>query len=249
MNKQQYQAQREKFFSQLPVFRQLCSRCLQPDFGCYCQHVETFDPRIQFVILIHPIEARRRIATGRMSHLCLQNSHLIMGQDYSENARVNQILKDPTIDPYILYPGSQSQNLSASYFEKNKKPFFHPQKIPTLFVIDGTWATARKTMRLSQNLKTVPRICFTPVKPSQFKVRQQPKPECYSTIEAIHHTIELLAPETGFDVKTRAHDNLLSVFQVMVQRQLQCLQKSVDDPHYSTYRRPRFIKRLGPSAF
>jgi DTW domain-containing protein YfiP len=70
------------------------------------------------------------------------------------------------------------------------------------------------------NLKTLPRICFTPVTPSQFQVRKQPKPFCYSTIEAIHHTIELLGPSFGFDLASRAHDNMLEVFDSMVDQHI-----------------------------
>jgi hypothetical protein len=51
-------------------------------------------------------------------------------------------------------------------------------------------------------------------------VRKQPAQECYSTIEAIHHTIELLGPSCGFSVAQREHDRLLFIFDKMVSRQL-----------------------------
>jgi DTW domain-containing protein YfiP len=46
-------------------------------------------------------------------------------------------------------------------------------------------------------------------------VRKQPAPEFLSTIEAIHQTIDLFA-EGG----SREHDNLLTVFDQMVEFQL-----------------------------
>src|SRR4051812_27006509 len=52
-----------------PVYRTFCWDCRQPDFSCYCAWLKPFDPGIQFVILTHPVEYFRRIATGRMSHL------------------------------------------------------------------------------------------------------------------------------------------------------------------------------------
>ena len=212
---------------------------MQPDFGCYCEFVQKFDSRIKFVILIHPIEVKRRIATGRMSHLVLKNSELIKGQDYSQNDRVNELLNDPQNQCLILYPGRFSQNVTPKPgIEKPK--VFETGKTPVLFVIDGTWATARKTMKQSLNLKAVPRICFTPPGPSNFRVRKQPAPECYSTIEAIHHTVELLGPEAGFDPASREHDKLLFVFDKMVERQLEFVRKSFDDPNSNSYRRPRF---------
>lgn len=226
-----------------PKYRELCAQCTQPVFSCYCPHIQKFDPKIKFVILIHPIEVKRRIATGRMSHLCLENSELIAGQDYSQNRRVNEILQDSTLHTMILYPGRESYNLSAILADK-PKPIFHEGKTPTLFVIDGTWATARKTMRLSQNLKAVPRICFTPPGLSQFRVRKQPKPECYSTIEAIHYSIELLAAHVGFETHLREHDKLLYVFDKMVERQLEFVREAHENPKSTSYRRPRYVSHM-----
>jgi DTW domain-containing protein YfiP len=104
-----------------------------------------------------------------------------------------------------------------------------------LFVIDGTWATARKTMRLSQNLRSLPQICFTPPGPSNFRVRKQPRPECLSTIEAVHHSIELLGESVGFDVKSRKHDQLLTLFDQFVDRQISYVSSSA---------RPRYPNRI-----
>ena len=86
-------------------------------------------------------------------------------------------------------------------------------KTPLILVVDGTWNTARKMLRLSRNLHSVPRICFTPVRPSRFRVRKQPHPNCYSTIEAIHQTLELLGPSQGFDILTGRQSRLLRVLR------------------------------------
>ncbi|GIL17380.1 MAG: hypothetical protein BroJett040_11310 [Oligoflexia bacterium] len=196
-----------------------CPQCLQPDFSCYCALIKPFDPGMVFVILTHPIEIARRIATGRMSHLCLKNSHWIGGHDFTNNESVNLLLQDPKLHPVLLYPGPDSRNMSL--MSEEEKFDLTPSgnrlvgKKLAIFVIDGTWHTARKMVRLSQNLKDLPRICFTPDRPSNFRIRHQPRPECYSTIEAIHQTIDLLSPPN------RNHDHLLEVFDKMVNRQLE----------------------------
>lgn len=200
--------------SQGPKQRVLCPRCLQPSFSCYCELLQPIDPNIVFVILIHPIEVARRIATGRMSHLLLKKSHLISGHDFTHNANLNAILADSNLHCMMLYPGSQSANLT-NMSETEKFALTPEGKKLALLVIDGTWATARKMVNRSQNLHGLPRICFTPSQPSNFRIRRQPRPECYSTIEAIHQTIELLSPHS------REHDHLLSVFEKMVSRQLE----------------------------
>jgi DTW domain-containing protein YfiP len=242
MTLQDYLKQRNEQAKAVPVYRELCTSCIQPKFSCYCCRIESFDPHIDFVILIHPIEVRRRIATGRMSHLCLDNSFLIRGQDYTENPVVNEILADPKRQCMILYPGRNSKNLTDLSSE-TRKGLFDPTKKLTLFVIDGTWLSAKKMMNQSKNLMSLPRICFTPVKPSNFRVRKQPHENCYSTIEAIHHTIDLLGDSQGFDTSKRVHDHLLDVFDSMVEKQLSFRDRAdeVNDP--KRYRVPRFISR------
>ncbi|AFY03214.1 tRNA-uridine aminocarboxypropyltransferase [Bdellovibrio bacteriovorus] len=199
--------------------RPLCYSCMQPGKACYCHAIERFDPQISFVLLIHPIEVRRRIATGRMTSLCLEKSYLISGQNFSENPQVNALIRDPANHCVILYPGRDSSDLSLM------NPLARQSLVPagkrlTVFVIDGTWATAKKMMRESHNLHALPKICFSPEKPSAFRVRKQPKEFCYSTIEAVHQTIELLGGDLGLNLKQRPHDNLLEVFDLMVERQL-----------------------------
>ena len=192
-----------------------CPRCLQPDFSCYCELLKPFAPKPIFVILIHPIEVARRIATGRMAHLCLKNSQLIIGHSYEQNQRVNSLIEDTQNQCVLLYPGPQSKNLSLMT-EPEKIEMRTSQQQLVIFVIDGTWNTARKTLFHSPNLKQLPRIEFKPDRPSRFKVRKQPRAECYSTIEAIHQTIDLLGTSDQ-----REHDHLLYVFEKMVARQIE----------------------------
>ncbi len=228
-----------------PQYRSICRSCNQPDFSCFCQHIKKFDSKISFVILIHPIEASRRIATGRMSHLCLEDSYLIKGQNYSDESKVSELLNDKNYESVILYPGPTSKNLSLMTSSDKVKLFknqFDQNKKLRIFVIDGTWATARKMIRQSENIKKLPRICFSSEKPSTFRVRKQPKAGCFSTIEAIYHTIELLSEQNGYSLASRQHDNLLTVFDSMVETQLKFINEANLNLRQASYRRESQIK-------
>jgi DTW domain-containing protein YfiP len=218
MDIHRYKQTRLKLLEPAP-HREFCFTCRQPTFTCYCRHIKKFDPAIKFVILIHSLEARRRIATGRMSHLCLENSELIRGHDFTHNKKVNEILNDQSQFHIVLFPGPRSVNLTL-LSQKERSVILPNEKKLTVFVIDGTWDTANKMIRLSENLHDLPRFCFTPSAPSNFKVRKQPKPGCLSTIEAIYQTIDLLGPYCGFDVRAGKHNALLKVFGEMVEQQL-----------------------------
>lgn len=228
-----YRRKKDELSAAEPVYRNLCTTCIQPEFGCYCKTITPINCAINFVILIHPIEAKRRIATGRMSHLCLQDSHLIKGQNYSNSEELNSLLADPEYHSVILYPGQNSKNIT-SLTEKERSSQFLKNKKLRIVVIDGTWATAAKMVHQSENLQKLPRICFTPEKPSNFRVRKQPESYCYSTIEAIHHTIDLFSQSKSVQ---RPHDHLIEVFNSMVEKQLSFISEVKMNLREASYRR------------
>lgn len=225
MNLETYKELKKKRSKEELQYRDVCQACLQPPVICYCKQIEKINLNLKFIILHHPIEARRKAATGRMSHLCLPNSHLIRGHDFSKNQNLNDLLQDTSLYPVVLYPGPHSRNITHMT-SIERKSICPADKTLAVLVLDGTWATAKKMIKHSRNLRDLPRICFTPDKPSNFRVRLQPHEGCYSTIEAIHHTIDLLGDSFGFDTSTREHDKLLKVFNSMVEVHLDFIEKT-----------------------
>jgi len=219
MNVAKYLQQRKDRMSVQSARREKCETCQQPSRWCYCTEIHPFNSGIMFVILLHPLERRRRIASGRMSHLMLENSQIVCGHDFSNDPKIDRWVNDPEYYPVVLSLGEGTKNLSLMTSDERKN-ICPPGKKLLVFVADGTWGTASKMVRLSKNLRHLPRISFDPPGPSMFRVRQQPKKNCYSTIEAIHHTIELL----GSDVDERKHDRLLKVFDHFVTQQLKYVQ-------------------------
>ncbi len=213
-----------------PAERQRCLRCFRHLDNCLCSLIVPFDPEITFVILMHPMEARReRVGTGRLAHLCLESSLIIEGVDFTDHSQVNQLIADQQYYPMVLYPGKSAHNIS----EAPLQPSVVKNKRPLIFVIDGTWPCAKKMMKLSRNLHLLPRICFTPERPSLFEVKMQPDPMCLSTIESIHFFIEQWRKSNGLSDEKMPHDVLMSVFLQMVGFQKKCAL----DPTLPSYRR------------
>lgn len=187
---------------------------------CYCPLVKPFESYPRFVILIHPREAKHRFGTGRMAHLCVSNSVLIEGVDFSAYERVETLIRSPNVLSVILYPGDSSISLSKLSGAQTRA-LVPPGKQLFVFVLDGTWRTARKMIRLSRNLHDLTCVSFNPPTPSAYRIRRQPRPHCYSTLEAIHHVIDLFAlPDQHGGAMAKPHDNLLEVFNFAVNQQL-----------------------------
>lgn len=215
VNLEDYRLKREALKASQWQPRYRCLACRRPQNACFCGRVKAFAPPMRFVILIHRDEARRTVATGRLTHLCLSNSLLLEGTDFTHDERVNALIEDPANFPVVLYPGVGSVDVSK--LPRGQRTSFVPEgKQLVIFVLDGTWSTARKMRRLSRNLHGLPMIRFNPRKPSQFQVRRQPASVCLSTVESVHEVIDLLLPETP----ERPQDNLLEVFSHLVKTQL-----------------------------
>lgn len=197
-------------------YRARCHRCRRPRAACYCSFINAFDSEPRFVILTQPREAKHCFGTGRIAHLCLKNSLLVEGVDFSSDERVNREIHSRTGFPVLLFPSKNSINLSRQTLVERMDLVPAGRKL-VVFVLDGTWKSVRKMIRLSHNLANLPRICFEPPSPSSYRIRRQPKPHCYSTVEAIHHVVDLFAVHGS---SQRPHDNLLTVFHSVIDRQL-----------------------------
>ena len=187
-----------------------CSFCRRPNAACYCEDLTPFESFPQFVILMHPQEARKKIATGRMTHRMLSNSFLFEGVDFSNHAGVNELIEDSRYESFVLYGGRLSKELAGQDLEQR------PGKIPLYFIIDGTWKWAKSMYRQSENLHQLPAVRFAPATKSKFHVRRQPEDFCYSTIEAAHYILNHYHDSKHAPV----HNRLLEVFCKMVHRQM-----------------------------
>ncbi|MFL5322590.1 MAG: tRNA-uridine aminocarboxypropyltransferase [Myxococcaceae bacterium] len=184
-----------------PMYRLTCPRCLRPEVVCYCSKLERLQTRTRVVILQHPRERRVPVSTARMVHLSLENSELHYGVDFSESDRVRELCAQP--GTYVLFPGPD-----AVAPETLSEP---PR---TLIVVDGTWPLAKKVIRVNPVLQKLPRIGFTPRRPSNYRIRKEPADHCVSTIEAVGEVLG--AVEGDHD----RFDRMLNAFEYMVDRQI-----------------------------
>ena len=162
--------------------RAFCANCLRPEKACFCGHITPFKTRNHFTILMHPKEAKRwQIGTGRLTHYALKNSKILISENF--NDYLPDILADKSYHHVLLYPGKESVKLN------NPLPGDLKSKPLNIFVLDGTWACAKKMLKLSTHLHQLTRVSFDTNRLSQFDIKQQPASYCLSTIESIHEVL------------------------------------------------------------
>ncbi len=182
---------------------------------------------------MHPKEAKREKAgTGRICNATLLNSEIIVGVDFTGNARVNAIIADPQNHCLALYPGEKSLNISTDDVSTLIARKQSGKKL-VVFLIDGTWTCAKKMMTLSRNIRELPRISFSATRESIFEIKQQPAAYCLSTLESIHLLL-CEADRRGVEnLPGSPQENLMLVFKEMIDFMLKC----ASDPHKQGYRR------------
>ena len=211
--------------------RVTCYRCFWPQPLCWCGSITPMETRTRFVFLMHPKEFKQeKAATGRLTHLCLAQSEIHCGIGFDEHEPVQALLRDPRNFPVLLYPGRDALDLSADQLT----PLDLGGRRLVVFLLDATWALARKMLKLSPSLQRLPRIRFTPAAPSRYVIKQQPHPGCLSTLEATHEVL-LALTRAGLDAYPLP-DQLLGLFQRMQAFQIHC----ASDPGRGGYRRSAY---------
>jgi len=212
--------------------RTKCYQCMRPSITCVCKHTSPIQTNTRFIILMHPKEYKKeKNGTGHMTNLQLDNSEIIVGVDFTNHDRVNEILADETNSSFLLYPGIDNFNLSTS---KGSEiiPFMGAN--PHIFILDGTWPCARKMLKLSKNLQQLQRVSFDNKIKSKFVIKQQPESLCLSTIESVYTVLNLL--KEG-DVEQCDTTDFLFPFEKMIEFQLECIVNPDNKNHNSKAKR------------
>lgn len=197
------------------AYREQCYTCRRVKKHCLCGSVRPFSTRTRFVILMHEEEARKqKTGTGRLAALCLTNSELLTGIDFSDNPRVNALLSDPAYVPFVLYPGPKAVNFSTL-----PAAALPAGKTLLVFVIDGTWRTAKSLLNKSRNVRALPRLSFAGSYLSRFSIKRQPMAHCISTIEAVYHLCNE-AEAAGHETIGRKKEVLLELLKELVDTQV-----------------------------
>jgi DTW domain-containing protein YfiP len=184
--------------------RPVCSRCARPQVTCYCAHVSVVPTRSRLLVLQHPREHDKAIGTARIAALGLADAQIAVGIDFTGDAAVREAASDRARPAVLLYPGPGARDLADE----------PPAGPVTLVVIDGTWSQARALLRNNPWLAELPRYAFAPERPSEYRIRSEPRPDYVSTIEAVTTALGLLERDPARVAP------LLAPFRAMVDVQL-----------------------------
>jgi len=197
--------------------RELCTDCNRALATCFCRYTKPFATKTRFIILMHPREFKRqRVGTGRVTRKSLINSEILVGVDFSQHEELNRILTATEYFPVLLFPGKEALMTGSEACGNliQTRPL-------AVIIIDATWASARKMLRLSPNLQNLTRISFDEGDRSRFSIKRQPEAACLSTIEAAYRLLDSF-DRHGYEDLHGTHTALMETLDAIVSFQLKC---------------------------
>ena len=210
---------------------------MRPSSTCICEHLSPFQTKTRFIILMHPKEYKKeKSGTGHITNLQLENSEIIVGVDFTNNNRVNEILTKEKSYSFLLYPGKDNFNLSIRKSSEINSFMGHN---PHIFILDGTWPCARKILKLSKNLQKLKRVSFDNNIKSKFIIKQQPESLCLSTIESVYTVLNLLKEGDLEQCETKG---FLIPFEKMIEHQLEYI-LNPNSKHYCSTANRKIIPK------
>jgi len=178
--------------------RVLCKQCQRPSIACICKFISKVDNLTTVLVLQHPSEVKQTKGTIALLSRSLSNCQVIVGEDFSQDDKVNTMLANH--QALLLYPSAESTELSLTnnafdgiYDKDEEKP--HQPKL--LIILDGTWKKAYRMFMLSSNLQALTQVCLPEVlaNSGQYLIRKVAKKNALSSLEACCFALALIEGE------------------------------------------------------
>ncbi|WP_192890207.1 tRNA-uridine aminocarboxypropyltransferase [Vibrio bathopelagicus] len=193
-----------------------CRQCSKALKACICQWVMPLESNVELIILQHPSEEHRPMGTARILSLSLKNSVTLVGEDFSENTQLNELLADEQYQHVILYPSEHSVSVESATC---------PSKKLRVILLDGTWKKAFKMWQVSSNLHALNTVHLPKDLKGNYRIRKAPSENSLSTVEAGYHLLSLLESDRDFSP-------LLTAFDQMIQFQINQMPPGVFEKNY-----------------
>lgn len=199
----------------MQIVREKCYTCNRPKSSCVCKYITKIKTDTKFVFLMHPKELKKtKNNTGKITHNSLCNSEIVVGIDFTDNEKINNIINNQDNECYLLYPSNDCIILNNENIKNKNKNI-------VIFIIDSTWACSKKILRVSSNINKLKKISFTHEKASAYKIKTQPNELSLSTIESTLCVLELLNKHKIEHLCNKDLSGFLNPFKQLVKYQLE----------------------------
>jgi len=179
--------------------RILCQQCHRPKVTCICAFVSKIVNTVPVIVLQHPHEVKQSKGSLTLLANSLNQCTVIVGEDFSENTQLNQLLAQYRKHAYLLYPHEQAITLQKTTTSTNlvNQPFLLKNDESSanpacLILIDATWKKAYRMFMLSNNLQQLTKLQLPQGYQSHYVIRKTSVTNGLSTLEACCYALGLI---------------------------------------------------------
>jgi DTW domain-containing protein YfiP len=134
-------------------------------FNCICKHTPALSSKVNIALLLHPNEVNRSTNTGKLVSSCLNGCTEFVWNRVSPPEALLALISDDNYAPILLFPNHNSSLLSRQTLSVLSKP-------PLFIILDATWQEAKKMVRQSPWLSTLPAMQLQPKRLSTYSLRR-----------------------------------------------------------------------------
>ncbi|KHT60513.1 hypothetical protein RJ45_23375 [Photobacterium gaetbulicola] len=152
-----------------------CPRC-GFHHNCICHAEPALGCPHPFILLTHPKEMGKDTNTGQLMERSLAHCQRQIWDRVNPPQALLGMLADPKYQPWLLFPGDDTVPAIPFRATEGKTPLF--------ILLDATWQEARKMIRRSPWLATLPRLALGPETDSAYTLRRNQQAGNLCTCEA-----------------------------------------------------------------
>lgn len=180
--------------------RQYCRQCQRPEKTCICPFTCAVANLVPVIVLQHPSEVDQSKGTLPLLSGSLSHCQVLIGEDFTTNEQLNQLLEQYQDNIYLLYPSDDAielTSLTASGLcdHVQMEPLENKDK-RCIILLDGTWKKAYRIYMLSKNLHNIVHVRLPTDLPARYLIRKTLKKNALSTLEACCYALGLLEDNT-----------------------------------------------------
>lgn len=175
--------------------RDHCDTCALVKEFCICEHTPNITSNLNFILLTHSNELKKRNNTGILIEKSMPTTRLIEWMRKEPSQDLLRLIAEED-ELYLLYPemdedknadmasskesNSKTHNLNTEIYSQN----LEKNKSIYIIILDGTWQEAQKIYNRSDYLKGIKRLSLSPDSLSEYKLRRKKDEKHLCTVEA-----------------------------------------------------------------
>lgn len=179
---------------------ELCGRCHWRQSVCLCHQAPLLTSCLHLLLLTHDREFAKPSNTGRLLEASLPHCQIQTWQRKTSGAALIESAKAKGQQPVLLFPIDDLASDSLNVLSE-RDVLSSPQGLENFWFIllDSTWQQARKMVRSSPELQSLPRLLLPAGLNSRYQLRKNQQSGNLSTVETAIVLLQSLGLEQSAD--------------------------------------------------